>query len=90
MHAAGDGDERSEMPALNRRGEPVVLTSRTVPETPITLAVPPVCPHCGSERVQLQQNIHGNRVLLEWCCQDCKAEWVVRHKDEYQTIRRRA
>jgi hypothetical protein len=55
-----------------------------MPETPITLAVPDPCPHCSvTGSVQLQQNIRGNRVLLEWLCRSCAHEWVVRHKDEH-------
>jgi hypothetical protein len=55
-----------------------------MPETPITLAVPDSCPHCGAPgRVQLQQTIRGNRVLLEWVCHACSLEWLVRHKDEH-------
>jgi hypothetical protein len=55
-----------------------------MPETPIALNVPDTCAHCGvAGRVQLQQTIHGQRVLLEWACQSCGREWLVRHKDEH-------
>jgi rubredoxin len=55
-----------------------------MPETPISLDVPGTCPHCGvTGRVQLQQTIQGNRVLLEWVCRACDHEWLVRHKDEH-------
>ena len=55
-----------------------------MPETPITLHVPDMCPHCGvAGRVQLQQTIHVDRVLLEWLCDACDREWLVRHKDEH-------
>ena len=54
-----------------------------MPETPISLSVPETCPHCGvTGRVQLQQAIQGDRVLLEWACLACEREWLVRHKDE--------
>ena len=55
-----------------------------MPETPITLAVPDACPYCGvAGRVLLQQTVHGHSVLLEWLCQVCEHEWLVRHKDEH-------
>ena len=58
--------------------------SSRMPETPITLAVPDRCPNCQvAGRVRLQQTIQGNRVLLEWVCQACSREWLVRHKDEH-------
>jgi transposase-like protein len=54
-----------------------------MPERPISLALPATCPHCGAAgQVHLQQTIRGERVRLEWRCQGCQHEWLVRHKDE--------
>ena len=54
-----------------------------MPETPINLRVPPVCPECSfTGKVQLQQINEQGRVLMEWACKNCGHTWLVRHKDE--------
>jgi hypothetical protein len=53
-----------------------------MPERPITLRLPPICPYCGHNTIHLQQSFQGTRVLLEWACKECGKEWLVRHKDE--------
>jgi len=54
-----------------------------VPDTNISLRVPPECDRCGAVgKVKLQQTLKGDQVLLEWCCTACNAEWPVKRRDQ--------
>jgi hypothetical protein len=54
-----------------------------MPNTPISLLVPSVCPACGQAgRVKLQQTMKGEAVILEWACGACDAEWRVTRKEQ--------
>jgi hypothetical protein len=54
-----------------------------MPDNPVVLRVPRQCATCGRlGTVKLQQTIRGERVILDWCCGACDAEWPVRRKEE--------
>lgn len=54
-----------------------------MPETPIALRVPQQCANCGKAgTVKLQQTIKGERIVLDWYCTACEAEWPVKRKEE--------
>ena len=58
-----------------------------MPQTPISLNVPPACRECGSRgTVKLQQSIKGDHVALQWHCTECKAEWPVVRADQTPAI----
>ena len=61
----------------------MMVSPRTVPNTPIALRLPPSSEQCGREGlVRLQQNINGGQVILHWHCSGCDHEWPVRRKEE--------
>ncbi len=57
-----------------------------MPDTPISLRMPPECIRCGATHIKLQQTIKGDQIVLEWCCTICNAEWPVKRRDEQPLI----
>ena len=56
---------------------------RKMPNTPIEIEIPQACRDCGRVgTVHLQQTIRGARVILQWHCASCDAEWVVTRKEQ--------
>jgi hypothetical protein len=54
-----------------------------VPDKPLAVKVPDVCPHCGRAGVvRLQQELTGASIQLEWHCIGCQAEWPVKRKEQ--------
>ena len=48
-----------------------------MPETPVALTVPRRCAACRTlGTVRVQPLIKGHRMLLQWCCIHCEAEWL--------------
>jgi hypothetical protein len=57
-----------------------------MPNTPLTLKVPSVCPNCNrSGTVTLEHTLRDGHIQLDWTCVECEEEWPVRpEKDTAQ------
>jgi hypothetical protein len=55
----------------------------------LQLRVPEACVECGVKGVvRFESTIHGESVILTWCCAACSHQWPATHDDHQQSERR--